>query len=225
MGRAVLGDPPVVRVEARFLVVEVLVVAELHPDGRVQHLGRDPVASLIGEAGLGIPAAPVQVLESHASDADLLRGLARRGHQPHRYGRLHPRDHEEITDLVAHELEARGVVAVLGVDAVDVGVGRLGDVRIGGDHSKVHGTDGTPGPGTRAQLRNSGRTSAANRWIAARASPGSAPRVGPVTISLSTPRSTSSRRRPTHVSGVPTMPKRSTNSGVSVAAWGDPTWV
>src|SRR5947208_7442268 len=232
MARGVLRVPAVVRLEARPLVVEVLVVADLHADGGVQHLGRDAVAQLVGEAGFRVPAAAVQAFEPHSGDPDLFRRLARRRHQAHRHRRLHPGDDEQVADVFAHELEMRSLIAPLGVDAVDVGVGRLGDVRIGGDHGKVHDLDRRPRRSralreraTAPDQRIAGSTSVANRASAARASAGSAPSVGPVTISLSRPRSRRSPSRCAHVSGVPTMPKRSMNSGVSVPAFGEPTWV
>ena len=49
-GRAELGDPLVVRVEARVLVVDVGVVAQHHADRRVDDLGGDAVGVLVGEA-------------------------------------------------------------------------------------------------------------------------------------------------------------------------------
>ncbi len=75
---AVLGDPAVVGVEAGLLVVEVRVVAEHHADGRVDDLGGDAVAILVGEARVGIPAAAVQVLEAHAGRCGSPRPACRR---------------------------------------------------------------------------------------------------------------------------------------------------
>ena len=60
-------------------------VAEHHADGRVDDLGGDAVAVLVGDARVGIPAAAVQLLEAHAGDADLLGGLAGRRDQAHRH--------------------------------------------------------------------------------------------------------------------------------------------
>src|SRR5581483_9506062 len=133
MGRAVLRHPAVVGVEAGLLVVEVLVVAELHADRRVDDLGGDAVAFLVGEAGLRVPAAAVQVLELHAHHADLLRGLAGGGHQAHGDGRLHAVDDEEVADVLAAVDHLGRLVAPRRVDVVDVGARRLGDVRVGRD--------------------------------------------------------------------------------------------
>ena len=70
--RAELGDPLVVRVEARVLVVDVGVVAQHHADRRVDDLGGDAVEVLVGEARHRIPAAAPQVLEALAGvEADL----------------------------------------------------------------------------------------------------------------------------------------------------------
>src|SRR5690242_6212704 len=64
MRAAVLRDPAVVRVAAGLLVVEVAVVADRHPDRRVENLGVDAVPFLIGEPRLGIPAAAMELLEA-----------------------------------------------------------------------------------------------------------------------------------------------------------------
>src|SRR2546425_4953325 len=53
----------------RSLVVQVRVATEHEPDRRVEHLGAHAVAVLVREARLGIPAAPVPLLEaSHRSE-------------------------------------------------------------------------------------------------------------------------------------------------------------
>ena len=83
--RAELGDPLVVRVEARVLVVAVGVVAEDHADRRVDDLGDHAVGVLVVQAGLGIPAAAVQVLEPLVDvEADLLGRPTRGGDEPER---------------------------------------------------------------------------------------------------------------------------------------------
>src|SRR6185436_19684532 len=83
--RAVFGDPAVVGVEAGLPVVEVAVVADGHADRRVEDLGGDAVALLVGEARLGIPAAAMEVLEARVEEADLLGRLARRGDDAERH--------------------------------------------------------------------------------------------------------------------------------------------
>ncbi len=133
---AVLGDPQVVGVEARLLVVEVGVVADHHADGRVDHLGADAVARLVREPGLGVPAAAVQVLEAGPEHGELRRRLTRRGDEPHRDGLVEAVDDEEIAALgVVHE--SGSPVPEARVDPGGVGVGRLGDVRVGGDDRAV----------------------------------------------------------------------------------------
>src|SRR5439155_1981057 len=72
---AVLGEAAVIGVHARLLVVQVRVATEHEPDRRVEHLGAHAVAVLVREARLGIPAAPVPLLEA-SHGADVLRALA-----------------------------------------------------------------------------------------------------------------------------------------------------
>ena len=135
--RAVLRDPAVVGVEARVLVVEVRVIAEHHPDGRIEDLRADPVHVLLAEPRLGIEAARVHVLHPGAEHPELLGGLARGGDEPHRDGLVHAVDDEEVAALgVAHDVGRP--VAKAPVDAVDVRARRLGDVRIRRDDRLGH---------------------------------------------------------------------------------------
>ena len=155
MRRAVLGDPPVVGVEAGLLVVEVGMVAEHHADGGVEHLRAHPVHVLVGEARVGVPAAPVHVLESGPEHPERLGGLAGRGHEAHRDGLVHPVDHEQVAPLgVAHHVGRP--LAEAPIDPVDVGIRGLGDVRVRRDDGFRHGhalpwdvtasVPGTPNP-------------------------------------------------------------------------------
>jgi hypothetical protein len=138
MNGAVLGDPQVVGVEARLLVLEVGVVAEHHADGRIEDLGAHTVAVLVGQAGIGIPPALVHVLEAGVEHRQLLGSLAGGGDQAHRDGALQALDHEQVAaGGVAHH--ARRPVAEPRVDPLEVRVRRLGDVRIGGDDFRRHG--------------------------------------------------------------------------------------
>src|SRR5260221_13710420 len=130
MGRAVAGEPAVVRVEAGLLVVGVAVVAQHHADARVDDLSGHAVAVLGGHAGLWVPAAAVQVVEPRAQQLDLLRLLAG-GRDRAEYDRLlHPVDDEALTEALAEVDQSRRPVAPRGIDVVDVAVGRLGDVRV-----------------------------------------------------------------------------------------------
>lgn len=72
-------------------------VAEHHADGRVQDFRRDAVAILIRQAGVRIPAAPMQVLEPDAEHRQILGVLARRRNQPHRDRLREPLDDEEVS--------------------------------------------------------------------------------------------------------------------------------
>ena len=139
VGRAVLGDPQVVGVEAGLLVLEVGMVAEHHADGRVEDLRAHAVALLVGQAGLGVPAAAVQVLEAGAEHRELLGLLAGGRDEPHGNRLVEPVDDEHVPPLgVAHQPRRAVLEAV--VDAVDVRARRFGDVRVGGDDRGRHGS-------------------------------------------------------------------------------------
>ena len=101
------------------------------PDGRVDDLAAHAVAVLVGQAGVGVPAAPVQLVEVHAQHGDLLGRLARRGHQAHGHrASAIPGITKQVAGLVV-VAQVRGPVAERRVDVVDVAVRRLGDVRVG----------------------------------------------------------------------------------------------
>jgi hypothetical protein len=138
--RAVLGDPAVVGLEARVLVVGVAVVAQDHADGGIDDLGGHAVTQLIGEARRGIPAAAVEIGEVIALHADLVRCFAGGGRGADVDGVLEPVDDEHVAvgSGVDH---ARCAVEERLVDVVDVGAGRLGDVRVGRDDRIVHEGD------------------------------------------------------------------------------------
>ena len=79
---------------------EVLVVADHHADRRIDDLGGDAIAHLIGEARFRVPAAAMQLVEAYAHEADVLGGLPGRSHDAHRDRRLHAIDHEHVADAV-----------------------------------------------------------------------------------------------------------------------------
>ena len=140
--RAELGDPLVVRVEARLLVVPVRVVAQDHADRRVDDLGGHAVAVLVVEPRLGIPAAAVQVLEPFVDvEADLLGRPPGCRDEPERHERVPVVDEHHVAQDVVM-LEARRAVAVRGIDVVEVARRRLGDVRVGRDARSGRGRSG-----------------------------------------------------------------------------------
>jgi hypothetical protein len=131
--RAVLRDPAVVRLHAGVLVVEVLVVAEHHAHGGVEDLADDAIAVLVCGSLRRVPPAAVQLVEGDAHHRDLLGRLPRGGHEAHGHGlALEAGDHEDVTGGVVPVHVGRSI-AEGRIDAVDVGVGRLGDVRVGRD--------------------------------------------------------------------------------------------
>ena len=133
-----LGDPQVVRVEARLLVVGVGMVAQDHADRRIDHLGRDTVAVLFLQPLFGIPTTGMQLFPRHEDvRVDLVGGPAGRGH--HAIGQSaatvvdrHRGAHRLVGD------RDRCPITELGIDAIDVTVSRFGDVRVGRDGEEGH---------------------------------------------------------------------------------------
>ena len=119
------------------LEVEVRMVAEHHPDRRIQDLGRHAVTVLIGEPRVRIPAAAMEILEPRAEHREVLRALPGSRDEPHGDRLVEAVDDEEVTALrIVHHV--RRAVAKALVDPIDVGAGRLGDVRVGGDDRLRH---------------------------------------------------------------------------------------
>jgi hypothetical protein len=108
------------------------VVADHHPDRRVDDLGRDAVADLVGDACGGVPARPVDVAEEDTRLGQLLGRLAGCRDEPDGDRVLHPRHHEEVATLVIGD-HVRRLIPVCRIDVRAVAVGRFGDVRIGAD--------------------------------------------------------------------------------------------
>ena len=130
-------EPSIVGVETGLLEIEVGMVADQHADGRVDDLGGDPVPVLILQAGGGIPAAAVQILEPRAPDPDVLGRNPGRRDQAHGHGRLHAIYDVDIPHaVVAHDV--RRPITVRRVDMAAVTVGRLGNMRICGNRAPVH---------------------------------------------------------------------------------------
>ena len=132
--RAVLGDPAVVRLEAGLLVVEVVVVAEHHADGRVDDLGGDAVAVLVGHAA---PRDPSRRGAARRTSRRA-RGSPRPACRPRRRGPSAPGVFmPSMTNTSPTPSPPSTICGALsrhaGVDVVDVGVRRLGDVRVGRD--------------------------------------------------------------------------------------------
>ncbi len=134
---AVLGEPAVVGIHARLLVVQVGVAAEHQADRRVEHLGPHPVAVLVGEACLGVPAAAVPFLEA-SRGPDVLRALARGRNEPHGERALREtRDHVDVAARVVVG-DVRCLLAERRLDVLSVRVRVLGDVGVGRDHRLRH---------------------------------------------------------------------------------------
>ena len=138
MPTAEVRDPAVVGVKAGLLVVEVGVVAQQHAHRGIDDFGGHAVAVLIGHAGIRIPAATMQVAEFHTGLGDLLRSLAGGSDQTQVDRPLHAVDLEGVA-LSFDRDEARRLVAPGPVDMGEVGIGRLGDMRISRDDRVAHG--------------------------------------------------------------------------------------
>ena len=97
--------------EARLLVVGVGVVAQKHPDRRVQHLGCHAILVLLDQPRPGVMAARVQALPTHVvRDVEVVRRLPGGGQEPQRHTRSAVVDiHHRAELLVGHP--HRGAVA------------------------------------------------------------------------------------------------------------------
>ena len=124
---AVLRDPAVVGIEAGFLVVEVLVVAQQHAHRRIYHFGRDAVAILIEQTRVRIPTAAMQILELDAGLGDLVRQFAGGRHEPEMNRPVHAVDDEHVAVVVRRD-DVRRAVAKRAIDVLRVRIGMLGDV-------------------------------------------------------------------------------------------------
>ena len=141
----ILGDPAVVGLEARVLVVEVGVVAEQHADRRVDHLGAHAVAVLVGRGAPRDPtrrgAAPSNRAPNIVSSS---AGLPAAATRPIGIGLSMPSMTNRSPRFGSWTM--RGARSrKRAVDAVDVGAGRLGDVRVGGDDRLRHDTPSSEG--------------------------------------------------------------------------------
>ena len=131
---AELGDPPVVRLEARVLVVDVGVVAQQHADRRVDDLGRDAVAVLVAE-----PRAPDPSRRDAArrTACRCRAGLRRSGRPAAATSQNGTSDCPLSISITSPSVSSwcrRGARSRYArIDAVEVGVGRFGDVRVGRD--------------------------------------------------------------------------------------------
>ena len=133
-----LRDPQVVGVEARLLVVRVGMVAEQHPDRRVEHLDGHPVEVLLDQSGGRIPTAGVQLIPTHERErVDALRRASRGGDHPVRDPSQATVDLHDRTHRVVGECPW-GPVPEVRIDSIDVAVTRFGDVRVGGDREQGH---------------------------------------------------------------------------------------
>ena len=141
---AVLGDPPVVGVEARSLVVDVRVAAQHHPHRRVQDLRSDPVAVLVGEPHGRVVTGLVELVELDTLLGQFPCRRAGGGDQPHRHRRLHTGQHEHVASyrILDH---VRRCVAVRPVDVSRVAVRRESRTTC---RSPLVCTDSTPSPYT-----------------------------------------------------------------------------
>ena len=128
------------------------------PTGGVDDLGGHAVLVLLADARVRVPAARVHLLEADAGGADLLGRLPGGRDQPHGHGVVEPVAEEGVAELldVPH---LRGQVLPLGVDEVDVGVGGLADVAVGGDDriGDVHGASSGARQCTAAGRASGGR--------------------------------------------------------------------
>src|SRR5437016_656234 len=102
------------------------------PSWRLVRTCQESGSPMSTAARLRIPSAAMQLLEPGAAQTELLGRLAGGGHEAHRHRLLHPVDDEDVAHL-GMALHARRLVAPRRIDVIDVGIGRLRDVGVGGD--------------------------------------------------------------------------------------------
>ncbi len=131
MGSGVICDPEVIGIKTGLFVVGVRMVAENHADAGVDDLGRHAVAILIGHPRFGVPRAAMKLAELRhpRRTREFLSGFAGRRNQAHRDRVFHTLNDIGIATLVVPYDAGRGVLIFL-VDTVDIGLGRLHDVRV-----------------------------------------------------------------------------------------------
>src|SRR6185436_11579140 len=111
---------------------------------------RDAVEILIGESRHRVPSAAPQLVETLPGvEAYFLGGPARRRDEPVGHEGLAAVDQHDVAECLV-VVHSGCTIAVLRIDAVDVGTRGLGDVRVGGD-ANVHAasTSGPPTPARR----------------------------------------------------------------------------
>ena len=109
-------------------------ITQHHADARVNHFGRNAVAILVGHARYWIPATAVQIGESRTHRFDLFGTLACGCCSREREWPRHAVDHEHLAELFAAINETRRAIEIRRVDEIDIGLWRLGDVRVGRDN-------------------------------------------------------------------------------------------
>ena len=130
---AVAGDPAVVGLEAGPLEVDVGVVADHHPDRRVDDLGRHAVADLVGDARRWRPSPERWISSNSTPDSvSSSAGLPAAATRPMAIGFFIPGTTNRSPRLSSRD-HVRRLVAERRVDVGRVAVRRLGDVRVGAD--------------------------------------------------------------------------------------------
>ncbi len=107
-------------------------VAEHHADAGIDNFGVHAIAILVGHPRLGIPPATMEIvkLREPCRGRETFGGNTRGSNETHRDGLLHSIDDVGIAALLLEDDARRGVFVLL-IDARDVGIGRLHDVRVG----------------------------------------------------------------------------------------------
>ena len=133
---AELLQPAVVRPHRCVLVIRVRMVAEQHADGRVDDFRADAVAVLVEQPGLRVPAAARHLLEAAALGLHFGEGFAGRSDAIDAEAVIPPLHHINVLALGV-ALDMRRLVPEGGIDIVDITVGRLGDMAIGGNRDDL----------------------------------------------------------------------------------------
>ena len=135
-------QPAVIGLEHGVHVIAVGVVTEHHAESRIDYLCGDPVAILIEQPRLGIPAAAMKIVEGPRRIGQLFGREARRRRQGDRDLSRQSVDQVDAATILVHP-ELRCLVAPFRLEIIAVAARRFGNVRVG--RNRLYGGDALHG--------------------------------------------------------------------------------